>query len=60
MPPIDWRKLYIKLKAAENAGITNGITFDFAHMLSPRASAAAGNLLRCYCEYAGIKFPETI
>ncbi|MBO4492000.1 MAG: DUF4434 domain-containing protein [Lentisphaeria bacterium] len=58
MPPIDWRKLYIKLNAAEHAGITQGITFDFAHMLSPNASPAAGNLLRHYCAYAGIPFPE--
>lgn len=58
MPVIDWRKLLLKFNAAEAAGITNGITFDFAHMLSPNYSTASGNLLRQYCKYAGIEFPK--
>jgi len=58
MPPIDWAKLFIKLQAAENAGISEAITFDFAHMLSPYSSYSASNLLRKYCTYAGIPIPE--
>ncbi len=61
MPPIKWEKLYYKLEAARNAGITNGITFDFSHFLSPNSCyPSAAKLLRNYCRWANINQEQEI
>lgn len=50
--PIKWDKLLLKLKAAEAAGITRAITFEFSHFLSPNSSyRSAGHLYNRYREY---------
>ena len=49
--PIKWEKLRLKLKAAEEAGIQNAITFEFSHFLSPNSIyKSAGGLFDRYCE----------
>ena len=54
-PPIKWEKLRLKLKAAEEAGIENAITFEFSHFLSPHSMyKSAGGLFDRYCEENGI------
>ena len=54
-PPIDWRKLWWKLQAAEAAGVEKIITFEFSHFLSPQSSwPAAANLFKRYCEHVGL------
>lgn len=54
-PPIDWRKLWWKLRAAEEAGVDKIITFEFSHFLSPNSCwPAAKNLFERYCEHFGI------
>jgi len=54
-PPIDWRKLWWKMQAAETAGVEKLITFEFSHFMSPQSSwPAAANLFRRYCEHFGI------
>jgi len=54
-PPIDWRKLWWKLNAAEVAGVEKIITFEFSHFMSPQSCwPAAKNLFLRYCEHAGI------
>lgn len=61
MPPIAWEKLYVKLEAAEKAGISEAITFDFAHFLSPNSCYPhAVNLLKHYCRWARIPMPQLI
>lgn len=51
-PPIDWRKLWWKMMAAEQAGVDKLITFEFSHFISPQSCwPAAKNLFRRYCEY---------
>jgi hypothetical protein len=51
-PPIDWRKLWWKMQAAERAGIEKLITFEFSHFISPNSCwPAARNLFQRYCEY---------
>lgn len=56
-PPIDWRKLRVKVEAAEAAGVSKLITFEFSHFLSPNSCyPAAHTLFRRYCEFAGIRF----
>lgn len=58
LPPITWEKLHIKLEAAQKAGITEAITFDFAHFLRPNSCCSqAVNLLKHYCSRAGIPLP---
>ena len=53
--PIKWEKLRLKLKAAEEAGIRNAITFEFSHFLSPNSMyRSAGGLFDRYCEENGI------
>jgi hypothetical protein len=54
-PPIDWRKLWWKMRAAEAAGVEKLITFEFPHFMSPNSPwSAARNLFRRYCEHFGI------
>ncbi len=54
-PPIDWRKLWWKMQAAEAVGVEKLITFEFSHFMSPQSCwPAAGNLFRRYCEHFGI------
>ncbi|HBG27777.1 MAG TPA: DUF4434 domain-containing protein [Phycisphaerales bacterium] len=51
-PPIDWRKLYWKLLAAEKVGMEKVITFEFSHFMSPKSSwPAAKHLFDRYCEH---------
>lgn len=53
--PVKWEKLWLKLKAAEKAGITNAITFEFSHFMSPHSMyPSARGLFDRYCEYAGL------
>lgn len=50
--PIKWEKMRLKLLAAEQAGITKAITFEFAHFMSPNSCyLQAGKLFDRYCEY---------
>ena len=45
----------LKLKAAEEAGIGNAITFEFSHFLSPNGMyRSAGGLFGRFCEENGI------
>jgi hypothetical protein len=54
-PPIDWRKLWWKMTAAETAGVEKLITFEFSHFMSPQSCwPAARNLFRRYCDHCGI------
>jgi hypothetical protein len=54
-PPIDWRKLWWKMEAAQTAGVEKLITFEFSHFMSPQSSwPAARGLFRRYCEHFGI------
>jgi hypothetical protein len=58
-PPIDWRKLWWKMRAAEAVGVEKLITFEFSHFMSPNSCwPAARNLFRRYCEHFGIHAPE--
>ncbi|MBN1136490.1 MAG: DUF4434 domain-containing protein [Anaerolineae bacterium] len=51
-PPIDWRKLWWKMEAAQQAGVEKLITFEFSHFMSPQSCwPAAKNLFSRYCEY---------
>ncbi len=51
-PPIDWRKLWWKIQAAEQAGVEKLITFEFSHFMSPNSSwPAAHHLFNRYREY---------
>ena len=53
--PIKWEKLRLKLKAAEEAGLSNAITFEFSHFISPNSMyKSAGGLYDRYCEENGI------
>ncbi|MGC9522058.1 MAG: DUF4434 domain-containing protein [Anaerolineae bacterium] len=54
-PPIDWRKLWWKMEAAEAAQVDKLITFEFSHFMSPQSTwPAAHNLFRRYCEHFAI------
>lgn len=54
-PPIDWRKLWWKMQAAEAARVDKLITFEFSHFMSPQSTwPAAHNLFRRYCEHFDI------
>jgi len=51
-PPIDWRKLWWKMQAAEAVGVEKLITFEFSHFMSPNSCwPAARNLFRRYCQH---------
>ncbi len=52
--PIKWEKLLQKLQAAERAGLSNAITFEFSHFMSPNSCYfQAHGLYRRYCEHFG-------
>jgi hypothetical protein len=54
-PPIDWRKLWWKMSAAEASGVEKLITFEFSHFISPHSCwPAARNLFRRYCQHFGL------
>ena len=54
-PPIDWRKLWWKMRAAEVAEMEKLITFEFSHFMSPYSAwSAARNLFKRYCEHFGL------
>jgi hypothetical protein len=54
-PPIDWRKLWWKMEAAESVGVDKLITFEFSHFMSPQSAwPAAKNLFRRYCRHFDI------
>jgi len=54
-PPIDWRKLWWKMRAAEAIRVEKLITFEFSHFMSPNSCwPAARNLFERYCEHFGI------
>ena len=53
--PIHWEKMLYKLRAAERAGLTKAITFEFSHFMSPNSMyQSAHGLYDRYCEYAGL------
>jgi hypothetical protein len=53
-PPIDWRKLWWKIRASEKAGVEKLITFEFSHFMSPHSAwPAAHHLFNRYQEYLG-------
>lgn len=55
-PPIDWRKLWWKIKDAEETGVDKLITFEFSHFMSPQSCwPASKNLFNRYCEHYGIE-----
>ena len=54
--PIKWEKMLLKLKAAEAAGISKAITFEFSHFMSPQSAyLQAGHLYDRYKEYFNIR-----
>ena len=54
-PPIKWEKMLWKLEQAEAAGMTDALTFEFSHFMSPHSMyPSAGCLYDRYCEYAGL------
>lgn len=58
-PPIKWEKLLLKLNAAERAGYTDAITFEFSHFMSPNSCyPQAHHLYNRYCEHFGIQVPD--
>ena len=53
--PIKWEKVRLKLEAAAKAGLSNAITFEFSHFMSPHSMyPSARGLFDRYCEYAGL------
>lgn len=54
-PPIDWRKLWWKMRAAEESGVEKLITFEFSHFMSPQSCwPSAANLFARYCHHLGL------
>ena len=54
--PIKFDKLRMKLEAAQRAGYTKAITFEFSHFMSPQSAyQQAGHLYDRYKEYFDIK-----
>lgn len=50
--PIKWDKLRYKLETAAKAGISQAITFEFSHFMSPQSAyPQAGHLYHRYLEY---------
>ena len=50
--PIKWDKLRYKLETAAQTGISEAITFEFSHFMSPQSAyLQAGHLFRRYQEY---------
>jgi hypothetical protein len=55
-PPIDWRKLWWKMAAAEQSGAQKLITFEFSHFMSPQSAwPAARHLFWRYCAHHGLE-----
>lgn len=55
-PPIDWRKLWWKIQAAEQSQVEKLITFEFSHFMSPHSCwPAAGHLFNRYREYVELR-----
>ena len=53
--PIKWEKMLQKLQAAERAGLSRAITFEFSHFMSPFSSyRQALGLYKRYCEHYNI------
>lgn len=51
--PIQWEKLLLKLRAAEAAGYTKALTFEFSHFMSPNSCyPQAHGLYNRYREYS--------
>jgi Domain of unknown function (DUF5109)/Domain of unknown function (DUF4434) len=51
-PPIDYRKLLLKIEQANKAGVDKLITFEFSHFMSPNSIyPAAGHLYNRYIEW---------
>lgn len=58
-PPIDWRKLWWKMRAAQVVGVQKLITFEFSHFMSPNSCwPGAGNLFKRYCQHLGLDAEE--
>lgn len=54
--PIKWDKLRYKLETAAQAGISEAITFEFSHFMSPQSAyPQAGHLYHRYLEYLNEK-----
>ena len=54
--PIKWDKLKYKLETAAQAGISEAITFEFSHFMSPQSAyPQAGHLYHRYLEYLNEK-----
>ncbi|WP_431123076.1 DUF4434 domain-containing protein [Flagellimonas flava] len=52
--PIKFEKLLLKMHAAQRAGCTKAITFEFSHFMSPQSSyLQAGHLYNRYMEHFG-------
>ncbi len=50
--PIKFEKMLLKLQAAQRAGCTKAITFEFSHFMSPQSAyLQAGHLYHRYMEY---------
>ncbi|MFC4097349.1 DUF4434 domain-containing protein [Euzebyella saccharophila] len=50
--PIKFEKMLLKLKAAQKAGCSKAITFEFSHFISPQSAyLQAGHLYNRYMEY---------
>lgn len=56
--PIKWEKLLLKLEAAQRAGCTKAITFEFSHFMSPQSAyLQAGHLYNRYMEHFRLQSP---
>ena len=54
--PIKWDKLRYKLETAAQAGVSEAITFEFSHFMSPQSAyPQAGHLYHRYLEYLNEK-----
>jgi hypothetical protein len=54
-PPIDWRKLWWKMEAAQAVEVDKLITFEFSHFMSPQSTwPSARNLFKRYCRHFDI------
>ena len=58
--PIKWEKFLWKMESAEAAGITEGITFEFSHFMSPNSMyRSAAGLFDQYCRHCGLPARST-
>jgi hypothetical protein len=58
-PPIDWRKLWWKMVAAEQSQVEKLITFEFSHFMSPQSTwPAARNLFDRYVKHFEIDLDQ--